>query len=247
MNKNYYFLCGLPRSGNTLLASLINQNKDICLGANSILAGVIYELNLFKNSELFKNFQDEISLNNIIKEVFNNYYKHFKANNIIIRAPWGTPANLYMLKEIIKEPKFIIIYRPVLECLSSIIKLENPKDIKKRCEEIMSEEGVIGKNLWSIKNIIESKEKYIVFKYDDLISEAEKTIKNMCLFLNIKYKKINVKNIKQLSINNIYYDDTILNADYHKLRTKSISKIKYKIKDILPDNIIKLYSNLDIL
>ena len=44
MLKQYYFLCGLPRAGNTLLASLINQNPNITLTANSIVPEIIYQL-----------------------------------------------------------------------------------------------------------------------------------------------------------------------------------------------------------
>ena len=38
--KEYYFLSGLPRSGNTLLGSIINQNPRISLTANTILTDV---------------------------------------------------------------------------------------------------------------------------------------------------------------------------------------------------------------
>jgi len=44
--KEYYFLCSLPRAGNTLLGSILNQSKDIKLTANSILPEIIYQLYL---------------------------------------------------------------------------------------------------------------------------------------------------------------------------------------------------------
>ena len=155
MNKKIYFLCGLPRSGNTLLGSILNQNLKINVTANTILTDVIYQLHLQKEFEIYKNFPDERSLNNIIKNVFNNYYKDWKGNFIIDRGPWGTPDNLKLLKTIIKKPKFIILRRPVLECLTSFIKIEKPNNIEQRCFELMSDEGMIGKNLNSIKNIIQ--------------------------------------------------------------------------------------------
>ena len=40
--------------------------------------------------------------------------------------------------------------------------------------------------------------------------------------------------------------DNVLNAPLHKIRTDKIQINKYKIKDYLPSNIIKQYSNLDI-
>jgi hypothetical protein len=160
--KEYYFLSGLPRAGNTLLGSIINQSKHVKLTANTVLADVLYQLQLIKNIEIYKNFPDEQSLNNIIKNVFNNYYENWKVDNIIDRGPWGTPANLEILKSIIAKPKFIILYRPVLECLASFIKIEKPTNVEERCHQLMSEEGVIGKYLWSIKNIIKEKENHII-------------------------------------------------------------------------------------
>ena len=45
--KKVFFLVGLPRAGNTLLSSILNQNSDIAVTANSITADILY--NLFKN------------------------------------------------------------------------------------------------------------------------------------------------------------------------------------------------------
>jgi len=247
MNKNFYFVCGLPRAGNTLLGTLMNQNSNISFGPNSILAEILYQISLVRTTETFKIFPDEKSFDNLLNGIFNSYYKDNTAKNIFIRAPWGTPANLFILKSMIEEPKFIILYRPVLECLASFIKVENPINIELRCNQLMDKEGIIGKNLWSIENIINDKEKNIVIHYDNLIKNPEKEIKKIYKFLNVKYKNIKTKDFKQFSVKDIFYDDTILNAPFHKLRTNKIIKQNYKISDVLSKTIIKKYSNLDIL
>lgn len=247
MKKNFYFVSGMPRAGNTLLGTLMNQNKEISFGANSILAEILYQISLTKSTENFKIFPEENCFDNVLKGIFDSYYKDFIANNIFIRAPFGTPANLFILKSIIEEPKFIIIYRPVLECLASFIKIENPVNIELRCDQLMDKDGMIGKNLWSIENIINNKEKNIVVHYNNLTKNPEKEIQRICKFVNIKYKKINTKNFNQFSVNNVFYDDTILNAPFHKLRTDKIKKLDYKISNILSKKIINKYSNLDII
>ena len=43
INKKYYFLSGLPRAGNTLLSSFINQSKKVKATANSILPNILFE------------------------------------------------------------------------------------------------------------------------------------------------------------------------------------------------------------
>jgi len=244
--KAYYFLSGLPRSGNTLLGSLINQNPKVSVTANTILTDVMYQLYLLKDYEIYKNFPDEKSLNNIIKNVFNNYYKDWKAEFIIDRGSWGTPTNLELLKSIIKKPKFIILYRPVLECIASFIKIEKPINVEEKCHQLMQSEGMIGKTLWSIKNLIKEKENYIIIKYSDLINEPLNQINKIYKFLNIDKFNHKLNNFDKFSINNIEYDDSILNSPLHKIRTDKIELNKYNIEDYLPSNIIKQYSNLDI-
>ena len=244
--KKYYFLSGLPRAGNTLLGSIINQSQHVKLTANTILTDVLYQLHLLNDSEIFKNFPDVKSFNNITKNVFNNYYKDWKASYIIDRGLWGTPSNLLLLKLIIKNPKFIILYRPILECLASFIKIENPADIQTRCHELMEDNGMIGKSLWSIKNLIKKKENYIIINYIDLINKPLNQINKIYKFLNIDSFNHTFKNLNEFSTNNIKYDDSVLNAPLHKIRTDKIKLNKYSIKDYLPSNIIKQYSNLDI-
>jgi hypothetical protein len=244
--NNIYFLTSLPRAGNTLLGSIINQSQHVRVTANTILTDVIYQLQLIKDYEIYKNFPDEKSFNNIIKNVFNNYYQNWKVDNIIDRGPWGTPDNLELLKLIIKKPKFVIIYRSVLECLASFIRIEKPINIEMRCHQLMNNDGIIGKNLWSIKNIIKEKENYIIINYLDLINKPSNEINKIYKFLNINPFNHKFKNFDDFSTNNIKYNDSVLSAPLHKIRTDQIQINKYKIKDYLPSNIIKQYSNLDI-
>ena len=244
--NNIYFLCSLPRAGNTLLGSIVNQSRDVKVTANTILTDVIYQLQLIKDYEIYKNFPDKKSLDNIIKNIFNNYYENWKVDNIIERGPWGTPYNLECLKSIIKKPKFIILYRPVLECLASFIRIENPINLETKCYELMNNDGIIGKNLWSIKNIIKEKENHIIIHYKNFIKNTNKEIKKMFDYLEIPFTNFNLSNLKQFSANNVNYNDSIYKSQLHAIRTDKIELNKYKIEDYLPNSIIKQYSNLDI-
>ena len=46
--KEIFFLEGLPRAGNTLLGSILNQNPDIAVTANSITPDILY--NIFEDN-----------------------------------------------------------------------------------------------------------------------------------------------------------------------------------------------------
>jgi hypothetical protein len=244
--KQYFFLSGLPRAGNTLLGSLLNQNKNIDLTSNTLLCDILLGMHNLKDSEIFKNFPDEKSLDNIYNNILNNYFMDWKADNIIIRGPWGTPGNLFLLKKIIKKPKHIILYRPIEECLASFIKTVKPKDKVAFIKNILNERGILGHSLISIKNIVDKEKDYIVIYYDDLVSKTEKQIKKIYDFLDLPYQKVRLKNIDVFKSNNIKYNDTVLAADLHKIRTKDIKKNTLQVKKLLDKDTINQCRKMEI-
>ena len=73
--KQMFFLHGLPRAGNTLLGSILNQNSKIAVTANSICADMLGELYSLKHTDIFKNFPDHKSFDSVTKSLFQNYTK----------------------------------------------------------------------------------------------------------------------------------------------------------------------------
>ena len=246
--KNIFFLCSLPRAGNTLLSSLLNQNKKINVTANSLVCSILYNIFILKEDIIFKNFPDHASLDNVFKNVLNNYYQDWRSTTIIDRGVWGTPVNLFMLKKIIEKPKFIILYRPVLEVLASFVRIRKPDNVEDYCDDLMDKHnGTVGKALWSIENIIKQKENYVLFNYNNLVQNTEKIIKTIYNFIEVSYEEVRTKNLDQFSVNEVVYDDEAIGyPDLHKIKTDDISLNKYNIQDILTKEIINKYSGWDI-
>ncbi len=86
IDKKIYWLVAMPRSGNTLFGSLMNQNPDIGVTANSITLEVMKDLYLLKETDVFLNYPDEKSLDNVMNVVFDNYYKDWNYKYIIDRG-----------------------------------------------------------------------------------------------------------------------------------------------------------------
>ena len=240
---NVIFLCSMPRAGNTVLGSIINQNKKIKATPNSIMLDVLEELNKLKEKSTFKNFPDHKSLDNLIKSSFSTYYKDWKAELIIDRGPWGTPGNLNNLKKVIKKPKFIILYRPVKECLASFAKiLKEDKKVNNVDEHLINllnkETGILGKALWSINNLIKNKENYKIFYYKDLVNNPDLFLKNISKYIkyNIKY---DLKKLKQFNVNNICYDDSETIKNLHKIKTTFKNFKPERVEDYLTNDMIK--------
>ena len=243
--KNIYFLSSLPRAGNTLLGSIINSNKNIKCTANSIVPGILDDLFKLKETSEFKNFPDHESLDNVIKNVFNKYYENWNVDIIIDRSAWGTPDNLNYVHHIIKNPKFIILIRPVLECISSFVRLEveagiDKNAIKDYVYSLMDiNTGVIGKSLWSIENIIKTKQNCKILYYKDLVNDTDSFLKDLSEYVKVDIKK--PKELKQFSVNNIKYDDSVYQQNLHTIKTESIESFKYDVIKYIPKEIIERY------
>ncbi len=245
--KDMKFICGMPRAGSTLLSSLLNQNKKISMTANSILPDLLFECFRLKHSSIYQNFPDYKSFDNILNNLFNLYYKDWKASTIIDKGPWGTPGNLSLLQNLYKKPQFIILYRPVLECLASFVRIDKPYNIDKYCESRMSRTGRIGKELWSIRNLLETKQDCHILTYKKLTTKPQLEINKICKFIGVDSFKLNPKVSSQLKINNVAYNDKVLHAPLHKLHIGKVRPLPISVKKILPKHIIEQYKDLDLL
>jgi len=254
--KDIFFLHGLPRAGNTVFGSIMNQNKDIAVTANSICADIIGEIYSLQNTDIFKNFPDKNSLDNVTKNIFNNYYKDWNYKYIIDRAPWGFPINLKFLKLIKQDIKIIILVRDVIEVLgsfldwsekepSSFVNQYAAKTREEKCHMLMNKEGQLVKELVGIKHLLDHqpKELYHMVDFKDLVKETENTINGVYNFLSIPKVKHDFDNIKQFKVNDMVYDDTIVGNGLHTLKEGAIKEYKedYDAYDIVPKSIIDQY------
>ena len=107
---NINFLVGMPRAGNTILSSILNQNPNITFTANSPLTEIIYQLDLIKITDKTSlNFPDNISFDNLITKSFYTYSETYKTPYVINRSNWATSGNLKLLEKYFdKEIKFLI-------------------------------------------------------------------------------------------------------------------------------------------
>ena len=245
-----FFLCGIPRSGNTLFASIMNQNPEVVVTANSITLEIMKDLSLLKQTDVFQNYPDHKSLDNVLNNVFDNYYKHWSQEYIIDRGPVMTKNNFQLMQKHYKRPfKCVVLLRDLMDVLASYMRwyTENPdafpnkyncKNDEEKLSMIMNKKGAIAKNLEAIKNAYNYPDICYFVKYNDLVAQPQKEIKQIYKFLNIPYFEHNFTNLQQININGIPYDDTIVGNNMHKIKKEIkkeynpyIEKIPQRIKD----------------
>ena len=250
-------MCGLPRSGNTLLSSILNQNPDIQVSANSIVPEIFYRVDDILNTQVFQLFPDKKSLESVLKNIFDNYYQKWNGEYIIDRGSWGTPTNFNYLKKYLKNDlKIIVPVRNVLEIAQSFINLGWEIDYRHQnklvyltkeeyqYEYLLEHNDMLWKAMWCVQNFCELENRQFVHfvEYDDLVNNTEQEIKKIYDFLDIPKYSHNYNSIDTFSVNEIEYIDYV--KELHMVKP-SIEKSKTSIEDI-PIKIKQKYSNLEI-
>ena len=254
-NKQLFFLVAMPRSGNTLFASIMNQNPKIACTANSITLEIMKDLFLLKETDVFQNYPDHKSLNNVLDSVFDIYYKDWPQDIIIDRGPVTTPGNLEVMQKHFKRPfKCIVLLRDLMDVLASLMKwyTENPSSYinkygyrtdEEKLSAIMSKKAVVAKDLEAIKNSYNYPEMCLYIKYDDLVTQPEKEIRRVYEFINLPYFNHKFKDLKQININGMGYDDTVVGKNMHTIRTEVKKEYNPYINKI-PERIRKKYEHI---
>ena len=253
-NKQLFFLVAQPRSGNTLFTSIINQNPEIACTPNSITLEIMKDLFLLKQTDVFQNYPDHKSLDNVLDVVYDTYYKDWPQPIIIDRGPVMTKGNFALMQKHFKQPfKCIVLLRDVLDVLASYIKwyTENPDAFvnklantdEEKLSIVMNKDGAVAKDLEAIKNSYNYKDICHYVKYDDLVLQPEQEIRKVYQFMNLPYFNHRFQDLQQVEVNGMKYDDTVLGKNMHNIRS-TVEKVPNPYIDKIPERIRQKYEHI---
>jgi len=254
--RKLFFLVAQPRSGNTLFASIMNQNKDIAATANSLTLEIIKDLFLLKKTDVFENYPDHRSLDNVLDNVFDNYYKHWPQRIIIDRGPVMTKGNFELMQKHFKHGfKCIVILRDLMDVLASYMQwyTENPDAFPNRYghntdEEklmmIMNSKGAVAKDLEAIKNSFNYPEICHYVKYDDIVTNPEQEFRKIYQFLDEPYFNHSFNNVDQVNVNGLSYNDKVVGSNMHKLFDGPVRKVYNPYIEKIPKSIKERYGHI---
>ena len=257
-NRKLFFLIALPRSGNTLFASIMNQNPEIATTANSVTLEIMKNLYLIKTTDTFKNFPDHKSLDNILDNVFNLYYKDWPQRVIIDRAPVMTEENFELMQKHFK-PRFkcIILLRDLMDVLASYMQwyTENPNSFvnkfnletdEQKLLMLMNDEGAIVESLKAIKNSYNYPDICYHVRYDDVVINPEQEFKKIYDFIGEPYFNHRFNNLDQIKINGLSYDDRVVGDNMHKLFDGPVRKVYNPYIEKIPKRIRERYEHIKV-
>jgi len=245
--KKFIALSGLPRTGSTLLTSILSQNQDIYAEGNSAVCQIMWDIqrscDIACEEQLLAN-QRYSTKNDLISEVPKIYYKDVKAPYIIDKCrSWTLPDNLEMLyKYFDNSPKIIVMERPLIEVVKSyaFLRMKNnyPGDpfgglLDDWTEPIMRSFNGIQ---WAKQN---NSGEFLFITYKDLVEHTQDCIDKIYTFCAIEPFVHDLNHVV-----NIYPedDDVYGLSGQHEVR-RSISYRDLDIK--IPDYIVNKCKELE--
>lgn len=256
------FVClsGLPRSGSTLLSSILSQNPIIHAEGNSAVCQLIWDMYISctKNAyeQLKGNYKDHL-MRDFIIQIPNTYYKHSSVGTEVIidkcRA-WIKPTNIELLKTFIDPHiKIIVMERSLTDIMKSFYKLYKNNnwsdDLIRECFDgmLMPGSDPIMASLENIKRIKDRESNnddatFLFINYDNLIEHPDKIIKQIYDFCGWRDKSF--QHTFDNIVNKYPENDVFYGLEgFHKVRPTICKEDNRRI--VLPDDIIKKCAELD--
>jgi len=255
-NRKLFFLVAQPRPGNTLFASIMNQNPEIAATPNSITLEIMKDLFLLKETDVFQNYPDHKSLDNVLDVVYDTYYKDWPQRIIIDRGPVMTPGNFQLMQKHYKRPfKCIVLLRDLMDVLASYMQwyTENPDSFVNRFglqtdEEklgmIMNKDGAVAKDLEAIKNAYNYPDLCHFVKYDDMVENSKQEFRKIYEFMGEPYFNHRFDNLDQVNVNGLSYDDKVVGSNMHKLFDGPVKKVYNPYIEKIPERIKNEYQHI---
>lgn len=257
--KQYYFLAGIPRSGSTVLASILNQNPQLYATPTSPMLDLLY-----LNEQAWRKMPSVIAnpiyeqLPAISQAIISGCWQHVPQSHIIDKhRAWG--RNTQTIRAIFGiDPKLIVTVRDIPSVLASFIRLLRESSQRVTyIDRILIERNIPVNDtnrvdvLWndfvqdpwdSFKTAWERDRGVLhLVDYDDLTTNRESAIRKVYDFLGLPHFDHNYE-----CIDNPHSDDDLLAWGLENLHTirRQLSKTASSPREVLGNRIYEKYASM---
>jgi sulfotransferase len=254
MNKQYHFITGLPRSGSTLLSSILKQNPKFHSSISDPLATMVK--GIIETSQEGPGMKVEVPVErrkNTIIGMFEGFYKHVD-KPVIFNTNRAWTLLTPQIKELFPKTKMLVCVRDINWILDSFEKAHrsNPLSINtvtgglsgtvySRSDLLMEEKGIVGFPYIGIKQAITGLEKnmLMLLEYNELCKNPEKIMRAVYGFIEQEYFNHDFENVEAS------WDeyDAEIGVNLHRVR-KRVEFLPRQF--ILPPDILQKYANMEV-
>jgi len=199
MNKTLHFLSGIPRSGSTVLAAILNQNPDVHVSTTSGLVAALNGLaTTWHNAEmLWKTDPERKKLAQTMRGTIDAFYQNTTKPIVIDKSRgWPTSHIMNAMSQVIERPpRIIATVRSIPDCAASFVRIANPDDL----DQFMTKGGLMEHLRAAYISLQDgyqnSPENFLFVEYEDLIKDPKTQLDRIHEFLELTPFEYNFKNI----------------------------------------------------
>lgn len=251
--KEFFFISGLPRSGSTLLSAILRQNPkfyaDISSPVQNLVASTINVITGSGNNHLI----DEDRRKQILKDVFNAYYKAVTPNTVFdTNRVWTSKTSV--LKELYPQTKIICCVRDLFWILDSFERIaaknslygaaltddESRHTVTTRCDALMDvkKDGQVVKPYYFLEEgLLLNPDMIMLVEYESLCKQPESVMREIYGFIGKPYYEHDYKNVEY---ENEVFDNSLNMKSLHTVRKEVTWQER---PSILPKSVWEKYSN----
>jgi sulfotransferase len=258
MKQKIYFMCGLPRSGSTVLASILNQNPEVYVTPTSSMLNVTAQMQqAWREDPTVKANYFEEQARNLTKAILPAFWKH-RPESIIVDKGRAWAKNMSAANALFEEKiKVIVVERDLPSIMASWLTIiKNQANCSLDQKLIINGYAVTDENrlsqMWinMVKDCMEGTQQIkkdvpnqiIVVKYDDIIQNPIYEINRIEQFLELPEHQYDFDNIQNDTI-----DDDLVAWGFEGLHTirPKLEKISKHPKEVLGEELYNRFVGLE--
>ena len=254
--KKYHFIGGLPRSGTTLLSTILKQNPKFEASISGPLARFTRAVIQESSSQGGYRFEcPPEKRKKLINGLFENYYDD-PTKEVAFNTNRGWGLLLPTIKDLYPDSKLILCVRDISQILnsfewllrkqpyvfSSMFSPEENTNVYTRCETLMNPGRTLGFAYNAVKQAITSeyKSSIMIIEYDKLAKQPEFIMKTLYNFIEEPYFEHDFNDVEASYTD---FDEDVQIENLHTTR----KKVEFKPQDmIIPPDILQMVKNMEV-
>ena len=206
MDKQLYFLSGLPRSGSTVLAAILNQNPATHVSTTSALGAALEGLATTWHNDplLIENDKDRSKLAQTMRGVIDAFYKELSKPIIIDKSRnWPTPVIMQAMAQVLgQKPKIVATVRSVPDCMASFVRVAKPENLNDFLFTSHLTHHLKGSYKTLEQGYEYDRECFLFVEYEDLLTDPKTQLSRIHAFLELPdfaydYQNIDGSTVKE--------------------------------------------------
>ena len=233
MEKEIHFVCGLPRSGSTLLCNLLAQHPDVHATPTSACHESLFVLrnswNQWLEHKAAKDLADDKNLQRVLHAMLHAYHDTDKP--VVIDKGRGWTSLLELAEFALgKKAKVLVPVRNISQIVASMEKLHRKaahntpnkgdyiteQTVNGRAQQVLSKEGVLGLAYNRLQDVSQRGmvDRLLLVEFDALTSKPKEVMSDVWSFLGMEAPEHDFDNVEQVT----YEDDSVHGLDLHSIR-----------------------------